>query len=277
MTVEKLLLEGNKITHKDMSRLILATLLEKNPLELTLHLDLEVPKEIVIKYQKCLENLKKGLPLQYALNSTNFMGLDFYVDSRVLIPRFETEELVDNTNNYLKKYFNKNIQVLDLCSGSGCIGLTLKYYNPTFNITLVDISKDALDVSKINANNFNLKVNFQESDLFQNIKEKYDVIISNPPYIGQNDKIEDIVFQNEPHLALYANNNGLEFYERILSSCENYLNSKYLIAFEIGSNQLEKIRDLINKYLKDVKVISKKDLSNRDRMVFIFKNVNFNE
>ena len=277
MKIKDLLLEGNKYVHKDQSKLILSTILEYNPLELTLKLEDEVNEEITDKFLKCVKNIKDGIPIQYALNSVNFYGLDFYVDERVLIPRFETEELVYNTDKYLKQYFNDNIKILDLGTGSGCIGLTLKHLNNKYDITLSDLSPYALEVASKNSKNLNLDVKIIESDLFSNIHDKYDLIISNPPYIANNDIVDDIVKNNEPHMALYAENDGLEYYERILKDVFNYVNDKYLIAFEIGSSQKEKIIDLINKYLKDVKIITKQDMSKRDRMVFIFKNIDLNE
>jgi release factor glutamine methyltransferase len=277
VTIEELIREGNKVLHKDQCKLILGEILNLNSLELTLNLDSKVEKSLESKFLNCLENIKKGLPIQYALNNVNFYGLSFYVDERVLIPRFETEELVYNTNNYIKKYFNKNIKLLDLCTGSGCIGLTLKYLNKELDVTLSDLSPYALEVASINQEKLNLKATLIESDLFNSINSKFDVIISNPPYVSKNDIVDDLVFNNEPHMALYANDDGLEFYERILRDCEVYLNEKYLIAFEIGSNQKDKVLSLINTYLKDVKVITKTDMSKRDRMVFIFKNINVNE
>ena len=279
MTIENLICLGNKVLHKDQTKLLLATLLNMNSLELNLHLNDLVNDEIVIKYKECLKYIKDGIPIQYALKETNFYGYNFYVDKRVLIPRFETEELVYNTNLFINKYFKeeKNIRVLDLCSGSGCIGLTLKKINPNLDVTLSDISKEAIEVSKINKEKLNVDVNIIESDLFSNINSKFDVIISNPPYVSFDDEVDELVLKNEPKLALYANNNGLEFYEKILSSCENNLNNKYLIAFEIGSSQKKDVLELINKYLEDVKIITKQDMSNRDRMIFIFKNIEINE
>lgn len=277
MTVEELLLEGNKYIHKDQSKLILATILEYDFLELTFHLKDIIGNDKVLKFRECINNIKKGIPIQYALKNTNFYGLDFYVDSRVLIPRFETEELVYNTNNYINKYFQEDSKVLDLCAGSGCIGLTLKHLNNKLDLTLSDLSPYALEVCDINRKKFNLNVKLKESDLFTNIDEKFDVIISNPPYVSERDEIDSLVLNNEPSIALFANNDGLEFYERILMVCESYLNNKYLIAFEIGESQKDKVLLLIDKYLKNVKVITKKDMSKRDRMVFIFKNIIINE
>lgn len=277
MTVEELLIEGNKSVHKDKSKLILATLLDYDYLELTFHLNDIVDKQIAEKFYKCINNIKNNIPIQYALNNVNFYGLDFYVDERVLIPRFETEELVYNSFNYIKKYFNDQAKILDLCAGSGCIGLTLKKLNPELDLTLSDLSPYALEVCNINKDKFKLDVKIVESDLFNNISEKFDVIISNPPYVSEQDEIDELVLNNEPKMALFAEQNGLDFYDRILKKCEKYLNDRYMIAFEIGASQNNSIIALINKYLKDVNIITKKDMSNRDRMIFIFKNININE
>lgn len=277
MTVEELLCLACKDIHKYEARLVLATLLDKNPLELTMHLDLIVDVKIKDKFLECVQNIKNGIPLQYALNSTNFMGYDFYVDKRVLIPRFETEELVYNTNLYLKKYFS-NPKILDIGSGSGCCGLVLKKIDENRDVTLLDISSDAMDVALINSKKLNVEVNYLVSNLFSKVNSKYDVIISNPPYISFLDKeVTDLVKNNEPSIALYAENNGLFFYENILKSCESYLNDKYLIAFEIGYKQKDEVIKLINKYLKDVLIITKKDMSFNDRMIFIFKNIDIYE
>lgn len=277
MTIEELLLMGNQYVHKDQARLLLGILMDINPLELSLLLDKKIDEDNINKYKKCLMHIKEGKPLQYALNNVSFYGYDFYVDESVLIPRFETEELVENTSKYLKKYFPDNSSVLDLCSGSGCIGITLKKLNPNLEITLSDISSYANRVSLINKEKLNVNIEIIESDLFNNIKKKFDSIISNPPYISYNDELDPLVSKNEPPLALFASNNGLDYYERILKDCENYLNNKYMIAFEIGDKQKDAIIELINKYLINVQVICKKDIAGSDRMIFIFKNINIIE
>lgn len=277
MKIKDLIDEGNKVLHKDQTKLVLGTILNLNPLELNFHLEDLVSNDLENRFIKCLENVKNGKPLQYALNNVNFYGLDYYVDERVLIPRFETEELVYNTNYYINKYFNGNAKILDLCCGSGAIGLTLKHLNNNLDVTLSDISPYALEVCDINRKNLNLDVKIVESDLFLDITSKFDVIISNPPYIAEADEVDEVVKTNEPHIALYADNDGLEFYERILATCENYLNDRYLIAFEIGESEKIRVLELIDKYLKNVKVITKRDMAGHDRMVLIFKNVNLSE
>lgn len=276
MTIDDLLVYGNKYLHKDEVKLILSTILSMNPLELTINLDKIIDNEIVNKYKKAIEYVKLGKPIQYALNNACFYGNDFYVNENVLIPRFETEELVYNTLNYLDKYFI-NPKVLDMGTGSGCIGITLKKERPSIIVNLADISEEALEVAKINSNNLNVDTLLIKTDLFQNIHDKYDVLISNPPYIAYSDEVDVLVKNNEPHLALYADNNGLNIYERMFKDCEKYLNDKYMIALEIGSSQKKDILNLINQYLKDVKVITKQDASKRDRMIFIFKNIDLSE
>lgn len=276
MSIEDLIILGNEYLHKDEVKLILSTLLSMNPLELNLNLEKQVDEETVLKYKKVLKYKREGMPIQYALNNACFYGYDFYVSEDVLIPRFETEELVYNTIIYLKKYFNSP-KVLDLCSGSGCIGITLKKECPDISIDFADISTKALDVLKKNLKGHQLDGKVIESDLFANIHDKYDIIVSNPPYVAYSDKVDEIVQKYEPSLALYADNNGLEMYERILKDASKYLKDKFLIAFEIGSTQARDVIALIQKYLTDVKVILKKDASARDRMIFIFKNIDFNE
>ena len=216
-----------------------------------------------------IKELEKGTPVQYIVGNVNFYGYDFKVNKNTLIPRFETELLVEKTYNYIKKYFDtNNIRILDIGTGTGCIAITL---NKLLNcdVHASDISKEALEVAKENNRINNANVNFIVSDVFENINCKYDVIISNPPYISYDEEIMDIVKNNEPNLALYAPNEGLYFYEEILKNVHKYINNNGLIAFEIGYNQGEKIRKLSEKYLKKYDFEIKKDMTGKDRMVFI--------
>ena len=273
MTVEELLVFGKSHCHSDHAKILLGELLNLNPLELLNHLNDIVPQDKQELYKKEVLALEEGKPLQYVLGYVNFYGNKFLVDERCLIPRFETEELVENTVNYINKYFNYPIDIIDLGTGSGIIGLTLEKKVSTNIVDLVDISKEALEVTKKNKELLNSKANLIESDFFNSINNKYDVIISNPPYIKDNEEIEDIVKNNEPHLALYAGEKGLDCYESILKNISNHMKDKCLIAFEIGYTQKEDITNLVNKYLDDVRIETKKDLSDKDRMMFIFKNL----
>ena len=222
--------------------------------------------------EEALERLKNGEPVQYIVGDTNFYGNIIKVNKDVLIPRPETEELVEKTYNYIKDIFNNDIDVLDIGTGSGCIPITLKKLLPTSNLTGVDISEKALKVAEENKIINNVSITFLQSDIFKNVKGKYDVIISNPPYIREDEEIMDIVKNNEPHLALYAKDNGLYFYKEIIKEAHNYLKDKYIIAFEIGEEQGSDIVNIAKEYFPDSKVILEKDLRHLDRFVFIIKN-----
>lgn len=217
---------------------------------------------------EALKRLEDGEPIQYIIGNVNFYGNTFNVNKNVLIPRFETEELVEKTIKLIKENFNNKLDILDLCTGSGCIAITLnKELNS--NVDASDISAEALDVAIKNNKLNNTNVYFIHSDIFSNIEKKYDVIISNPPYISEDEEIMDIVKNNEPHLALYASNDGLYFYEEILKNCLKFLKDKYLIAFEIGYLQGEKIENLAYQYLNNINIWIEKDLQGKDRFVFI--------
>ena len=223
--------------------------------------------------EDAIKRLESGEAVQYIVGNVDFYGYNFKVNKNVLIPRFETEELVKNTVDIIKeKYGNKTIKILDIGTGSGCIAITLKKELTNNNITAIDISDNALNVAKENAKLNNVEVTFKQSNVFENIDEEYDVIISNPPYIKEEEQIDNIVKNNEPHIALYAGIDGLDVYKTILKSCREFLKSNFLIAFEIGETQGNDIKNLAEKYIKDIKVIIKKDIYNRDRFIFITKN-----
>ena len=221
---------------------------------------------------EALQRLKNGEPPQYIVGDVNFYGNIIKVNKNVLIPRRETEELVEKTSELIKKYFpNKTIDILDIGTGSGCIPITLKKIFPKANVTTVDISEEALDVAKENADINNSDITLIRSDLFENVKGKYDVIISNPPYIREDEEIMDIVKNNEPHLALYAKDNGLYFYKEILKQASKYLKKDFLIAFEIGEEQGKDIMDIAKKHFPKAKCTISQDLQHLDRFIFIKK------
>ena len=229
--------------------------------------------EYLKKYVKndldnAIKRLEQGEPIQYIIGNVNFYGNTIDVNNNVLIPRFETEELVEKTILKIKNKFDKKIHILDLCTGSGCIAITLKK-ELSADVTASDISNKALDLAKNNALKNDVNITFIESDIFENINNKFDVIISNPPYISYDEEIDDLVYNNEPHLALFALNDGLYFYEEILKNATNYLNDNFIIAFEIGYTQGDKITSLVYQYLKNVNVTVEKDLQGRDRFLFI--------
>jgi len=222
------------------------------------------------KFEEGLQRLENGEPVQYIVGNVDFYGYILNVNKNVLIPRFETEELVSRTIKYIKKYLNKKVNILDIGTGSGCIPIVLKDKLDS-NIDAVDISEEALSLAKINASRYNLDINFYRSDVFSSVNGKYDVIISNPPYIDKSENIMELVYNNEPHLALFAENNGLYFYEKIIKESSRYLNDKFIIAFEIGYLQGDKIANIAKEYYKDATILLEQDLSNKDRYIFIIK------
>ena len=270
MTVDELLCFGKKYLHKTQAEMLLASILNVNSLELLLMLDKVIDEKNVNDYKEKVLMIKDNIPIQYVIGNVNFYGNIFKVNKNVLIPRFETEELVENTIKLINEYFNYPLKIIDLGTGSGCIGLTLKKKLNNVSVTLLDISKEALIVAKENAKNLNLDVNFIESDMWNNVYEKYDVIISNPPYIRNDEEIEDIVYENEPHLALFGGKDGLDMYRKIKNGLLSHVENKFLLALEIGDMQKDAIIELFSDIL-DVEIISKKDLSGRDRMIFILR------
>lgn len=229
--------------------------------------------EYLKKYYKgditeAINRLNNGEPVQYIVGNVDFYNYNFIVNKNVLIPRFETEELVDQTIKKTKEFFKNKVDILDIGTGSGAIAITLKKELDS-NVTATDISKEALVVAKENASRNNVDINFINTDIYKNINNKFDIIISNPPYISTSEEIEEIVKNNEPKVALYADNNGLYFYEEILKNIKSILKDKYLICFEIGETQFQSIKEFKEKYLPESKIELKKDLQGRDRMVFI--------
>jgi len=271
MKVDDLIVYGKSKVHSDLAKMLLADLMDVNSLELLTILEQVVPEEIINTYKYRVDELRKGRPIQYIIGNVNFCGNILEINENVLIPRFETEQLVAHTIDKINDLWSgENIELIDLGTGSGAIGLSIKKRLPNVNVTLLDISEKAIEVAKTNANNLDLNVKFIINDMLENLVNKYDVIISNPPYIKTDEEIEDIVKNNEPHLALYGGVEGLDYYRKILSHAKENLKSKYLIAFEIGDTQKDDLFNLANEYLTNYNIECKKDFSNRDRMIFIW-------
>lgn len=227
-------------------------------------------KEISIDKKNILQKLfnkylVENIPVQYILGYTYFYSLKFVVNKNVLIPRNDTEVLVEE----VLKYNFKNLKLVDIGTGSGCIAISLKKNNPTLEIDAIDISKEALEVAKENAKINNVKINFIENDLLLNLDNEYDIIVSNPPYIASSDFVSEEVLMNEPHLALFASNDGMYFYDKILSESLKCLKNGGIIFFEIGYNQKEKIIKIIKKYYPLAEIIVLKDYNGNDRVVTI--------
>lgn len=233
----------------------------------------ELDKKELIKLNKwndqTISLLEKDYPVQYIIGYVDFYGLKINVNEFTLIPRYETEYLIELTLKEIKKMNLANPKILDLCTGSGAIGLTLKSLLPSSEVTLSDISKDALMVANKNKNELNLDVNIIESDLFKNIPGKFDVIISNPPYVMTNETLpKDVLY--EPHLALYSGPKGIDHIEEIFKNIKSHLNNKYLIALEINEKSETDIINLIKTYFeKNINYKFMKDLAGKTRYLFI--------
>ena len=223
------------------------------------------------KLKEGIKKLNRGIPVQYIVGNVDFYGNKILVNENVLIPRFETELLVEKSVEYIKKLFSnfKEISVIDIGTGSGCIAISIAKLLDC-DVSAVDVSDNAIEVALENARINNVNINFINSDIFNEVEGIYDVIISNPPYIRYDEEIMDIVKNNEPNIALYASDNGLYYYKEILSTCSKYLKKNFLICFEIGSEQGNDVKNLALKYLKDIHISVEKDYAGFDRFVFIW-------
>ena len=217
------------------------------------------------------KRLEQGEPVQYIVGNVDFCGNVINVNPSVLIPRFETEELVSRTIHYLKKFHLENGSLVDIGTGSGCIAITLKKELPNLEVDAVDISKEALEVAMENAKINNVEITFFHGNLLEPLKKRYSCIISNPPYIGEHEEVEEIVKNNEPSYALFAADDGFYYYEEILRNALVYLEEHYLLAFEIGMNQKERLTKIANQYFPDSRIWFEQDLSEKDRYLFIQK------
>lgn len=265
-------LNNNKISDPIMkSRILLSNILNTTKEYLVINSEEEISIETTNKFNEGINKLIKGYPLQYITNHQEFMKLDFYVDENVLIPRADTEILVEEVISNCEK--NKEYKVLDLCTGSGAIGISIARYISNSYITCTDVSNKALEIARKNAKANNIdNIEFIESDMFKNIKGKFDIIVSNPPYI-----VKDVIttldkeVQNEPYIALDGGIDGLDFYKIIACEAHRYLNENGKVFIEIGYDQKEEVTNLLKVSEKYNSIYSKKDLYDNDRIVVATK------
>lgn len=251
------------------ARLLMQYILNKPRQYLLVYDDKEMTLRQEVDYFKNIKRLINGVPLQHITKSQEFMKMNFYVDENVLIPRPDTEILVEEVIKIAKERNAKKI--LDLCTGSGAIAVSLAKYIENIQITATDISTKALRVAKLNAVNNNVedKITFINSNLFENIPlEKYDIIVSNPPYIKKNEILKlDEEVKKEPTLALDGGKDGLDFYRKIIHEADGYLKYKGYLCLEIGYNQKIDVIELIENEEKYKYTYGKKDLYDNDRIV----------
>lgn len=232
-----------------------------------------IPKDTIQKFDSIFSKyLHENKPIQYLIGYSNFYGYDFTVNEDVLIPRFETEELVENILYKYDEHFGKQkVDVCDLATGSGCIAITLSLEEPNMNVVASDISNEALKVAEENNKKLGGHVKFLQGDMLAPFKGmKFDIFVSNPPYIPEEEEVNPLVKDNEPNLALFGGRDGMKFYRIILSGLKPLLKEKAMIAFEHGYDKKEEMLALAKEYFPDAKAECIRDLEGKDRMTFIY-------
>ena len=246
------------------ARLLLEEVCGTDHNTLLCHGDREVSEAEEEQYRKALEQRAVHVPLQHLLGYQDFMGLRFQVNEHVLIPRQDTEILVEEAMRYL----HDGMRILDLCTGSGCILLSLLHYSNDCEGTGVDISKEALQVAALNAELLGIKADFLKSDLYEKVTGKFDLLVSNPPYIERKviPTLMEEVREYDPYIALDGGEDGLDFYRRIIGGAQDYLKRGGQILMEIGSRQAQAVSELLREAgFKEIDVC--RDFAGLDRVV----------
>ena len=259
---------------ESLARFLLMYMLDESPQLFSNNLSEQLSKENEEKYFSLIEkHIEEDVPLSHLVGFEYFYDRKYKVTKDVLSPRMETEELIYKVIEYVKTTNKNNLKILDLCTGSGIIAITLKKELEQVSVDIIasDISEKAIEVAKENAQNHNADIRFIQSDIFNNIDDKFDIIVSNPPYIDRKDEVtmQDNVLKYDPHLALFAEEEGMYFYRKIIEQANDYLDENGVIFFEIGYDQKDKIIKLadMNGYSGEVY----KDINGRDRMVFLVR------
>ncbi len=254
-----------------IARVLLQFVLALNRTELLMNQEQKVEEEKRQEYEKAIQKIIEGIPMQYITHKQEFYGIPFYVDENVLIPQPDTEILVEEVVSLAK---NQQEDILDIGTGSGAIGIALASNITSANITISDISKKALEIAKKNAieNKVIQKIKLVQSNLFENIEGTFSIIVSNPPYI-ETEIIKELPkqVQNEPILALDGGKDGLTFYRKLVEEAPNYLRQGGYLCMEIGYNQKKAVLELLQNSPRYQHTYSKKDLSGNDRIIIAQK------
>lgn len=262
---------------ENAAMLLMMEITGKENHDLYVEFEEEISEEILKEFNEKFARLLTGEPLQHILGYEYFYGHKFIVNEDVLIPRPETEELVANVLAYYDEFFNgQKVDVCDIGTGSGAIAITLKKEEENFTVTASDISEKAVATAKRNAANLEADVNFLVGDMCEPLIEnniKVDILVSNPPYIPVDEEMEHSVKDFEPHVALFGGEDGLKFYRIIFERSKYLLKEKSFMAFEMGYNQKENLTALAKQYFPNSKIEVIKDLSGKNRMLFIFNNL----
>ncbi len=254
-------------------KLLLMHYTNKNHTELLNAMNKPMPPQRYKQFLRSVdEYIIKNRPVQHITQNEHFYGYKFKVNGNVMIPRFETEELVDYTLEFLDSHFKRNstIDVLDIGTGSGCLAITLAKENAKVSAVGTEISQEALETARENRDIMNADVTFHNGDLVEPVRaQQFDVIISNPPYIPDGEKLEAVVKDHEPAIALFGGKDGLDYYRKILPAIKPMLNEQFLVAFEHASHHAKPLRKLIKKEFKNIHIYHKKDMQGKDRMTFV--------
>ena len=279
MTFEKYLKKQTKRAlslnkEPEAIKLLMLELSNKSGAEFLAAFKDEIDEELIKVYDQAIDKyLINNYPVQYILGYSYFYGYKMKVDERVLIPRRETEELVAYVLSYYDEMFdNKAVNICDIGTGSGNIIVALKAEEPSFNAYASDISEEAISVAKENAKNNNVDVKFLVGNMVDPLKElniKFDIVVSNPPYIPSDEFVEDIVKDNEPNIALFGGVDGMFFYEEIFKNIKPLLNDKAFLAFEHSFSKKQAMIDLAKKYFPNAEIISIKDMQDKDRFTIV--------
>lgn len=259
----------------NVAKVLFYHLAHKEPHQLYLMMDEEVDEKLLKQFQDGMQRYMNGEPIQYINGKENFFSRDFIVNENVLIPRYETEELVENILYKIDDYFDdySSIDLCDVGTGSGAIAITLALEEPKLNVVATDISEEALEVAKANASELDAQVTFYQGDMLEPLidrQQKFDIFVSNPPYIPQDQEIESVVKDNEPHVALFGGNDGLYFYRKIFKDVRHVLKDRALLAFEMGFDQRELMSQAVEQYFPGIPYEIIKDINGKDRMLFIY-------
>lgn len=242
---------------------------------LVLHFDDELKDENKVNFQ--LEKVMSGEPLQYVLGYAYFINGNYIVSPDVLIPRQETEQLAMGTLVYIKKHFSKKkkITIVDVGTGSGILAIYLKENFPDARVIATDISEKAIQIAEKNAKMHNVSIDFRLCNIIDDVDEKIDVLVSNPPYIGSPETVDEQTLKYEPHLALFASP-STKYYREILANISK-MNKEFLLAFEIGEDMKDELEELLESEYKGVGYIFEKDMYNKYRFLYILKKKDFDK
>lgn len=273
-TYNDLLNEYKKVFNdKETLRAFLFELCNEYDIDLYMEKDNQADKRVEERFIDGVSKLKENEPLNYVLGYSYFYGYKMIVNKNVLIPRFETEELVGLVLSKYDEYFKgKKVTLADVGTGSGAIAIALKKEEDNFEVYASDISADALKVAKENASNNNADIKFYEGSMLDPIVEnniKLDILVSNPPYIKQDEVLDPSVKDYEPHVALFGGNDGLKFYRMIFEKAHLVMKDNGLLFFEMGYDQKENLSALAREYFPNADISVYKDINKKDRMLFI--------